>query len=173
MRLPMGIYDSLPMLGWTAQTQQRALLVLAGIAVVGILLLLFTNVQETGFGFLDFLQPNPIDVQLSGPIDLSIGPDGFPKNTNAELTVTLRNPESKPVSNAVIHVIPEDTQSLIVYPASKTIATLDKTRTTLFTIRTNPVRDILSGTYKLQVRAFVGTKTYSREIELEVKTNET
>ncbi|MBS3061980.1 MAG: hypothetical protein J4215_05350 [Candidatus Diapherotrites archaeon] len=168
----MGIYDSLPQLDLDMDSAKKYAAIVAAIVVVGCLAFVLFTQNNTAFSIFSFLNGNPIDAKFDGPINLSIGSDGLPVKTSTNLVVTLTNPSNQPARDVSILVRASDDQALIIYPSSRVIPVLDKTRNAQFTIRPNPVQPALSGTYLIEIQAFVGDKEYSKQIELQVKTNE-
>ncbi len=168
----MGIYDSFPQLDLDNETAKKAILVILALVVIaGIGFIVFSQ-NNTALNIFGFLQSDPIDVKLDGPINLTIGEDGYPIKTSSNLVVTISNPENKAIEDVSVILKPADSQALIIYPTSRIIPVLDKTRTARFVIRPNPIQPALSGTYVIEIQVFIKDKEYRKLIELEVLTNE-
>ncbi len=158
----MGLYDSFS-LNVDSETAKKVAL------LVGTLLVLMV----IGWFIYSSLSAKPLQVNLSGMIDLSTTTEGFPKKPTAELTITVSNLSSEPVQNVSVFVKPQDEKAIVVFPSSIRIDTLDKSRTVLVSIRPNPIGKVLSGTYQLEVSAVIGNQTYSQNVEVEIKNPET
>lgn len=152
----MGLYDS-----WNLDQEMLKKILLG---IVGILVLI-----AVVWIAVSIAQPNALQVRLNGPIDLTINSAGFPIKPNAELTIILTNPELATVHNVTVFVQPQDAKALILFPETSTIETLDKSRTLLVSVRPNPNESILSGTYLVNVSTTINNKTFSQQIEVEVK----
>ncbi|MBU0636001.1 hypothetical protein KKE06_03170 [Candidatus Micrarchaeota archaeon] len=135
-----------------------------GIVIVGLIVVIAVIWVLAGA-----FQPAPLQVQLSGFINLATNPDGFPIQPNSELTITVTNPNPEPAHNVSVFVTPQDDRALIVFPDSMHIEILDKSRSFVVSIRPNPNERVLSGTYLLTVQTMIGSETYSQQVELEVK----
>jgi hypothetical protein len=158
----MGLYDSFS-LSIGSDAAKGILVLIGGVLVVLVL----------GWIVLTALAPQPLQVSLSGPIDLTTSVDGYPLHPTAELTITITNPNPEPVENVSVFVKPLDEKALVVFPSSIPIETLDKSRTLLVNVRPNPVGKVLSGTYQLEVTAVIGNQDFSQSVEVEIKNPET
>lgn len=152
----MGLYDS-----WQLDSE---ILKKAGIIIGAVLI-----IAIIAWGITVIFQPQPLQTQLSGFINLAKSPDGFPLQPNTELTITITNPFQKAAENVSVFVVPEDKKSLIVFPESIPVKTLDKSRTIVVSIRPNPAERVLSGTYLLNVSMMIGEEKFSKQVELEIK----
>lgn len=157
----MGLYDSL-FPGIDLQNVRQI-----GLVVIGLIVLV-----ALFFVALPLFSTPVLQTSLSGPIDLSTNPEGFPVRPNTELTITVTNPKSQPVSNVTVFVQPQDSKAILAYPTSFVIETLDKKRTLVASIRTNPTQKVLSGIYLLEVTVLLGTQEFKSQVELEVKNPE-
>lgn len=158
----MGLYDSFSLNLDSEAAKKIALL-------VGTLLVLLV----IGWFVYISISTKPLQVNLSGMIDLTTNTEGFPIKPTSELTITVSNPFPEPVQNVSVFVKPQDEKAIIVFPSSIRIDTLDKSRTVLVSVRPNPIGKVLSGTYQLKVTAIIGNQTHSQNIEVEIKNPET
>lgn len=116
------------------------------------------------------IQPDPLELHLDGSIDLSVQQNGYAKKPTADLTVKLNNPEAASMSNVSIFVEPQDPSSILVFQSPQTVPILDKSRTLVFTLRPNPIQNVLPGTYIINVTTTINGKQFAKSIELEIKT---
>lgn len=158
----MGLYDSFS-LSFDSENAKKIAMVIGGILVFLVIAwFIYASVST-----------KPLQVNLSGMIDLSTDASGFPIRPTAELTITLFNPYPAPVQNVSVFVKPKDEKALVVFPSSIRIDTLDRKREILVSARPNPIGKVLSGTYIIEVTAVIGEKTFTQPVELEIKNPET
>jgi len=114
------------------------------------------------------MQPDPIDAALyPNPLDLAKG------NLNTFLTVTVTNVTDATASNVQVSVEAVAAESLVIYPAMSSIATLEKgAHRTLppFAVRPNPNAKVYSGSYDLIIKTAINGKEFSKTVTLELKT---
>ncbi|MFH0955074.1 MAG: hypothetical protein V1777_03135 [Candidatus Micrarchaeota archaeon] len=155
----MGIYDTLNV-DIDIQTFKWPLIAL-------VIIIVLVAIGSVLFGAF---RPDPLELTLDGPIDLSVQANGYAKKPISELTVKLNNPVSGPVQNVSVFVEPQDPKSILVFQSPQTVPILDKSRTLSFTLRPNPIQNVLPGTYIINVTTTINGKQYAKSIELSIQT---
>ena len=118
------------------------------------------------FSIALMVQPKPLEATLEpNPLDLG-------KEQNAYLTVTVKNLSGSLASDVVVTVKADASDAIDVFPASRTIPTLDNRRElTPFVIRPNPESTVYSGTYILNIRTTINGQDSEKQVALELKAN--
>ena len=159
----MSIYDgnsfSLPSVNISLKQLKVPLMAIVGIIVVIAIV----------FSVAEFLKPRPLSLSISpNPLDLT----EFSWSTSL-LEVKVVNTFNETVSNVVVKVEEVGSNQLFVFPESRRIESMapgTKQELKLFVVRTDPNKQINSGSYKLRVSLSIeGEEKYSEELILEVK----
>ena len=112
------------------------------------------------------VQPKPLEAGLSpNPLDLTTDLDSF-------LTITVNNVTDSTASNVVVSVETEASDSITIFPKSRTIPTLGKgeTRTlSPFAVSPNPSSEIFTGTYILTIRTVINGQLFEKQVLLDLK----
>lgn len=158
----MGIYDSVSLPSMDLEGVKNKAPIVGGILLLLLIL---------GAGYF-LLQAKSLSVQTDGKIDLSTNPDGLQRKPSAELHITVTNASPDAVHNVTVFIKPRDEKALLVYPDSIAIDVLDKSRTVLATVRTNPNERALSGIYEVEVTAVIAENRFTELVEIEINNPE-
>ncbi|MDP6670351.1 MAG: hypothetical protein QGI60_00870 [archaeon] len=159
----MSIYDgnsfSMPSVNISLKQLKVPLMALIGIIIVIAIV----------FSISEFLKPKPLSLSISpNPLDLT----DFSWST-ALLETKVVNTFNETVSDVVVKVEEVGSSQLFIFPASRRIESMapgTKQELKPFVVRTDPNKQINSGSYKLRVSLSIGgEEKHSEELILEIK----